>query len=78
MAWHVVSYPSSARDLLRNGSGGSFSPVQKIGAAVWLYATLPLYDRVRLVQEYLAQGRAKQGDSRLPSVQVTATPVENP
>ena len=62
MAWHVVSIPSSAREVLRTRRAGDFSPVQKIGAAIRLYTTLPLHDRIRLAQEYMAQCRAKRGD----------------
>ena len=62
MAWHVVSIPSSAREFLRTKRVGDFSPVQKIGAAVQLDATLPLHDRMRLAREYVAQCRAARGD----------------
>jgi hypothetical protein len=62
MAWHVVSFPSSARQFLRKNRAGDFSPVQKIRAAIQLYATLPLYSRLRLAREYMARCRAKQED----------------
>jgi hypothetical protein len=66
MAWHVVSVPSSAQESLRKNRAGDFSPVQKIGAAVRLYATLPLYQRIRLAQEYLAQCRPERDPSGAP------------
>jgi hypothetical protein len=61
MAWHVVSVPSSAKELLRKNGEADFSPVQKIGAAVRLYTTLPLMQRIVLAQEYAALYPATPG-----------------
>jgi hypothetical protein len=61
MAWHVVSVPSSAKALLRKTGEADFSPIQKIGAAVRLYTTLPLMQRILLAREYTAQYRATPG-----------------
>ena len=66
MAWHVVSIPTSARESLRKNRAGDFSPVQKIGAAVRFYATLPLHQRIRLAQEYMAQCKAERDPSAAP------------
>jgi hypothetical protein len=63
MAWHVVSFPPSARALLPRNREGDFSPVQKIVAAIQFFTTLPLPDRLRLARQYTAQYRAKQGES---------------
>jgi hypothetical protein len=65
MAWHVVSVPSSAKELLRKSGAADFSPIQKLGAAVRLYTTLPLMQRIVLAQEYTAQYPTTPG-TRLP------------
>jgi hypothetical protein len=67
MAWHVVSFPSSASRLLPKNRAEDFSPVQKIGAAIRFYTSLPLPRRLQLAREYAAHGRAKQGKNQGPA-----------
>ena len=64
MAWHVVSLPSSARKLLPKACAEDFSPVQKIGAAIRFYTSLPLLLRVRLARAYAARCRAQEEKGR--------------
>jgi hypothetical protein len=69
MTWHVVSFPSSASRLLPKNRAGDFSPVQKIGAAIKFYTSLPLPRRLQLAREYAAHGRAAQGENWGPGLQ---------
>jgi hypothetical protein len=61
--WHIVSFPSTAKSLLRKHRKEDFSPVQKIRAAIQFYAALPLHCRIQLAREYTAQCQAKQDKS---------------
>jgi hypothetical protein len=60
MAWHVVSFPPSAKALLPRTGATDFSPVQKIAAAIQFYTSLPLPYRLQLARAYTARCRANQ------------------
>jgi hypothetical protein len=74
MAWHVVWFPSSASRLLPKSRAGDFSPVQKIGAAIRFYTTLPLPRRLQLARQYAAHCRTKRGINAGSGPRPTPTP----
>jgi hypothetical protein len=55
MGWRVVSFPSSARMLLRREHQSDFSPLQKIRVAIAYFLGMPLERRICLAHEHAAQ-----------------------
>jgi hypothetical protein len=66
MRWHVVSFPPSARKVLRKKGRSDFSPVQMIRAAIRHYTRQPLAVRIQLVREYLASQPDQDSSVELP------------
>lgn len=63
MDWHVVSVPSSVKELLRKESRDDFSHIQKLGAAIQLYVALPTPYRLELARQYASRSGKKGGYS---------------